>query len=57
MSQQQRRKKGDNERLPDPLPLEIWALCQRIQRTWTEEERIARRGAGPITKTEVSRKK
>jgi hypothetical protein len=56
MSQEQRRKKGDNERLPDPTPIEIWAATQRIQKNWTEEERLARRGAGPITRTEVRRR-
>jgi hypothetical protein len=56
MSQEQRRKKGDNERLPDPTPIEIWAATQMIQKNWTEEERLARRGAGPITRTEVRRR-
>lgn len=41
--EQPKRRHGENWRQPDPGPLFIWAACKRIQQTWTEEERIARR--------------
>lgn len=37
------RKRGNKERAPDPEPAEIRAICLEFQKSWSEEERLARR--------------
>ena len=39
-----------NEHTPDPTPEEIRRECERIQETWSEDERARRRGGIPKEK-------